>query len=375
MHFFQEFSRALFDQARLGYNKSTTQTDPAMSKNLRDSAKIRDKAFTGQFLIGAEFEMYICDQGPPTPDKPKSIPKAVREQYGHLFEELPARRRRLAGSDLNFAKAKAEALRLLSSAHPEIPWSRHLSFATDASLSERSRSECGIEIVLAHCSGPKALELMGKMFSVFGSAPHVRTDSSTGFHLNASFADQKLNCSAVLAKAPEFIPISELRLLFGRARNTHCEDNSKSSIDTGDFLGDGDRFLDLLKRSTGISHRGSNWRLSDLSSHLNALKERKCFEAFQSLVHAEAQKTILYQWDCERPACAPRLSHVAKPMFAPSGTNYMEFRMMGGTDYLKRPLDIAAGIQSCLAGLEHAAKKTPIPSKAKAKANAKAPKA
>jgi hypothetical protein len=290
---------------------------------LADSALLRDPKFTRQFLVGAEFEAYV---------RPAS-----------------------AGRQATQEQARDEILRLLDAVRPGYDWTSRLSFVDDASLEREKPSEYGLEIVLAHAPGPQALAEIGDILKALSNSDGIRTDSTCGFHLNASFANPRHNSSAVLARVSDFVPTTALLRLFRRAANEYCPDNALMGFDIGEIMEESD-IASALSKAAGLRAPRNDWTLADLDARLQALRKPKTLAAFAEIVLARAREKILYQCDCERPACAPRIRHISKPAREPSSSNYMEFRMMGGANYPRRPLDLAAGIQACLAGMVQAAR-------------------
>jgi hypothetical protein len=238
---------------------------------------------------------------------------------------------------------------------PGYPWRARLDFVSDSSLEREKNGEYGLEIILNHAQGPQALSEIGDILKALASSKSARTDSTCGFHLNASFANPRHNSSAVLARVSDFVPTTALLRLFRRSSNEYCPDNARMGFDINDIIEESD-IAEALSKAAGMAAPRNDWTLSDLDKRLAALRQPKALAAFAEIVLSRARQQILYQCDSDRPACAPRIDHIAKPAHEPSSSNYMEFRMMGGADYHLRAIELAAGIQSCLAGMVQAAR-------------------
>jgi hypothetical protein len=307
-----------------------------MSFTYQDSRRLRSASFTSQFMIGAEFELYIKR------DKPK--PALLAGQRVSLQE---ARRRARRYALYLFTEAKDDVLALLAKRSPGVAWAKKLTFDTDASLNCRA-AEPGVEIVLRHCPGPEALHAIGEIFRVLGAEKRVRVDQRCGFHLNVSFRNKELNTIQALAQVHEHVDIASLRELFGRSNNDYCVDNNMARVGLGDDFGDYEVFELMAKAANKSRLDTYNARYGEIASLVKELSNPKALAAFQAALLASARISLLESWADERPACAPRLANIRKDTPRSLKANYMEFRMMGGKTYLSRPLDVAGSIQKCL---------------------------
>lgn len=291
---------------------------------------LKDPAFTREFLAGAEFEIYV--------HRDASNGRKFRDAY-------------------NFTKAREDILTLLESDHPEINWDGKLSFTTDGSLYSSSSTMPGVEMILAHESADTSLALIGKIIHSFSKSPWISTNNECGFHFNASFANHEHNTPDALMRVHAHAPIPEMLALFGRTRNTHCEDNSKTIIDSYRLFEEGN-FYDVLAQP-GKRKRSDrrSLTLAELTERISDLSKPKSLVQFQQLLLRHAFSIFACEWSDDRPACAPRLEYPEDYKLRPykaRKSNYCEFRMMGGLDYHKRPFDLAWGIERCLFALKAA---------------------
>jgi hypothetical protein len=302
----------------------------------RASFKLRDDDFAARFRIGAEFELFAS--------------RHRGSSSGRGTYSLRA--------------AERDILNLLSARHPRVKWAKLLSFVPDVSLWSPDRSTAAVEIVMAHRPGPEALVRIGQILSSLSSAPWIFTDAQTGFHLNASFADPKLNAPAILARVHETTPVAEILSRFGRSRNDYCKHNARYTLNTCDMFTDNGQapqssFADALGRACGAGQK-HKISIAEAERMILALSNPAKLAAFQRIAMAHARALILESWNEDRPACAARIHHnadIARRPMAAHRANYMEFRMMGGAGYHERLHDLAGSIQQCLVGMTLAARR------------------
>lgn len=317
----------------------------------KPSGLLKDPTFTREFIAGAEFEIYV--------HRDASNGRKPRESYG-------------------FLKARDDLLALLSTDHPEIPWNKKLSFTTDGSLYRSNASIAGVEMVLAHERADLALVLMGKIIHSLSKASWISTNNDCGFHFNASFSSAERNTPDALMRVHAHAPIPELLALFGRSRNSYCEDNAKTTIDSYRLFED-DNFYDVLVPPEKRKSRDrTELTLAELTERISDLSKPKSLAQFQQVLLRHARAILAWEWSDDRPACAPRLDDPDEFKTRPykaRKSNYCEFRMMGGLGYHKRPSDLAWGIERCLFALKAAHAESliykPKASKAKAKSAAR----
>lgn len=215
----------------------------------------------------------------------------------------------------------------------------------DVTIASSAKMPHRHEVITPPLPQEEALQLLADMYN-FLNNNHCAANKTTGFHVNVSFAEKSLNKWLNPLHVVDITPYNDILQRWGRTENRYCR--------SFDF------YFNYIKKRVKMIYKPQKWTDHYAMNHYTHEEVQRASEIrFISMISdCSEEQGDTYTMKAYDVWDVGQGKHVCMNLHYLKQRGYIEFRMIGGPDYLTKYDHVMEDINKILTSMEQALKRS-----------------